>query len=85
MLTKAYIRTEVITVRRSRVGRATLANQHGLVLGANTSKRFFQRRGWDPTNFDYVIVGSTVYQKQCSTAAPGWPPCWAPLILQAFW
>jgi acetyl-CoA acetyltransferase len=70
MLTKAYIPYRGYYSTPFARWQGTLANQHGLVLGANTSKRFFQRRGWDPTNFDYVIVGSTVYQKQWFYGGP---------------
>jgi acetyl-CoA acyltransferase len=56
----------------------TLANEHSIVLGANTSRRFFESRKWDPKMFDYVLVGSTVYQKQWFYSGP-----WASALMGA--
>jgi len=56
----------------------TLANEHSIVLGADTSRRFFENRKWDPAKIDYVIVGSTVYQKQWFYSGP-----WASALMGA--
>jgi acetyl-CoA acetyltransferase len=57
----------------------SLANENSIVLGANTSKRFFESKGWDPqTTFDYVHVGSTVYQKHWFYSGP-----WAAAMMGA--
>lgn len=56
----------------------SLANEHSIILGANTSRRFFEARGWDPGMFGYVLVGSTVYQKQWFYSGP-----WAAALMGA--
>jgi acetyl-CoA acyltransferase len=78
MLTKAYIPYKAYYSTPFARWQGTLANENAIVLGANTSKRFFQCRGWDPTMFDYVIVGSTVYQKQWFYSGP-----WAAAVMGA--
>ncbi len=42
----------------------SLQNEHSIVLGATTSKRWFESKGWDPKMFDYLFLGITVGQKQ---------------------
>jgi acetyl-CoA acetyltransferase len=39
-----------------------LATENSIVLGANTSKRWFQHKGWNPEMFDYLFLGITVGQ-----------------------
>jgi acetyl-CoA acyltransferase len=57
----------------------SLANENSIVLGASTSRRFFESRGWDPqAQFDYVHVGSTVYQKHWFYSGP-----WASAMMGA--
>jgi acetyl-CoA acetyltransferase len=56
----------------------SLANENSIVLGANTSRRFFESKGWDPQDLDYVLVGSTVYQKQWFYSGP-----WASALMGA--
>ncbi len=56
----------------------SLANEHSIVLGAKTSRRFFESRGWDPRAIQYVLVGSTVYQKQWFYSGP-----WAAALMGA--
>ncbi|GAB4365136.1 MAG: thiolase family protein [Deltaproteobacteria bacterium] len=56
----------------------SLANEHSIILGANTSRRFFEAKGWDPSMFGYVLVGSTVYQKQWFYSGP-----WAAALMGA--
>ena len=34
-----------------------MANENAIVLGAETSNRFITGKNWDPTEFDYVILG----------------------------
>jgi acetyl-CoA acetyltransferase len=48
----------------------SLSNEHSIVLGAATSKRFFAAKGWDPAMIEYVMVGSTVYQQQWFYSGP---------------
>jgi len=56
----------------------SLANENSIVLGANTSRRFFEKKGWDPKAIQYVLVGSTVYQKQWFYGGP-----WAAAMMGA--
>jgi acetyl-CoA acetyltransferase len=70
MLTKAYIPYRGYYSTPFVRWQGTLANEHSIVLGANTSRRFFESRKWDPKMFDYVLVGSTVYQKQWFYSGP---------------
>jgi acetyl-CoA acyltransferase len=78
MLNKAYISYRGYYSTPFARWQGTLANENSIVLGANTSKRFFQCRAWDPTMFDYVIVGSSVYQKQWFYSGP-----WAAAMMGA--
>lgn len=70
MLTKAYIPYRGYYSTPFVRWQGSLANEHSILLGANTSRRFFEARGWDPAIFDYVLVGSTVYQKQWFYSGP---------------
>ena len=56
----------------------TLANENSIALGAATSKRFFESKSWDPKSIEYVLVGSTVYQKQWFYSGP-----WAAAMMGA--
>ncbi len=78
MLKKAYIPYGGYYSTPFARWQGTLANDHAIVLGANTSKRFFESKGWDPQSLDYVLVGSTVYQKQWFYSGP-----WAAAMLGA--
>jgi len=61
MLTKAYIPYRGYYSTPFVRWQGSLANEHSIVLGANTSRRFFESKGWDPKWIEYVLVGSTVY------------------------
>jgi len=78
MLTKAFIPYRGYYSTPFVRWQGTLANEHSIVLGANTSRRFFESRKWDPKKIDYVIVGSTVYQKQWFYSGP-----WASALMGA--
>jgi len=78
MLTKAYIPYGGYYSTPFVRWQGALANEHSIVLGANTSRRFFESRGWDPKSIDYVLVGSTVYQKQWFYSGP-----WAAALMGA--
>ena len=78
MLTKAYIPYRGYYSTPFARWQGSLANEHSIVLGAATSKRFFESKGWDPQMFEYVIVGSTVYQKQWFYSGP-----WAAAMMGA--
>ena len=70
MLTKAFIPYRGYYSTPFVRWQGTLANEHSIVLGANTSRRFFESKGWDPKMIEYVLVGSTVYQKQWFYSGP---------------
>ena len=78
MLTKAYIPYRGYYSTPFAKWQGTLANENSIVLGAATSKRFFEGKGWDPKAIEYVLVGSTVYQKQWFYSGP-----WAAAMMGA--
>ncbi|AOT69808.1 thiolase family protein [Geosporobacter ferrireducens] len=41
----------------------TLSNENSVELGANTSKRWFESKGFDPKIIDYLYLGITIGQK----------------------
>lgn len=78
MLTKAYIPYGGYYSTPFVRWQGSLANENSIVLGAATSKRFIESKGWDPRLIDYVLVGSTVYQQQWFYGGP-----WAAAMLGA--
>ncbi|MEI6205753.1 MAG: thiolase family protein [Desulfuromonadales bacterium] len=78
MLTKAYIPYRGYYSTPFAKWQGTLANENSIVLGAATSRRFFESKGWDPKTIEYVLVGSTVYQKQWFYSGP-----WAAALMGA--
>lgn len=78
MLTKAFIPYKGYYSTPFARWQGTLANENSIVLGANTSKRFFESKQWDPKSIEYVMVGSTVYQKQWFYSGP-----WAAAVMGA--
>ncbi|WP_027716121.1 thiolase family protein [Desulfuromonas sp. TF] len=78
MLKKAYIPYGGYYSTPFARWQGSLANENSIVLGADTSRRFFEIKKWDPQSFDYVLVGSTVYQKQWFYSGP-----WASAMMGA--
>jgi acetyl-CoA acetyltransferase len=78
MLTKAFIPYGGYYSTPFARWQGTLANENAIVLGAGTSRRFFESKGWNPQMLDYVLVGSTVYQKQWFYSGP-----WAAAMMGA--
>ncbi|GLI37786.1 thiolase family protein [Geobacter hydrogenophilus] len=78
MLNKAYIPYRGYYSTPFAKWQGTMANENSVVLGAATSKRFFESKGWDPKAIEYVVVGSTVYQKQWFYSGP-----WAAALMGA--
>jgi acetyl-CoA acetyltransferase len=78
MLTKAFIPYRGYYSTPFARWQGSLANENSIVLGAKTAKRFFESKGWDPKEVQYVLVGSTVYQKQWFYAGP-----WAAAMMGA--
>ena len=48
-----------------------LATENAIVLGAETSKRWFEQKGWDPGMFDYLFLGITIGQ-YCAFYGSSW-------------
>ena len=40
----------------------SFANENAIKLGAETSRRWFEQKQWDPKTIDYLFLGSTVHQ-----------------------
>ncbi|HBA89684.1 MAG TPA: acetyl-CoA acetyltransferase [Geobacter sp.] len=78
MLTKAFIPYRGYYSTPFVRWQGSLANEHAVVLGAATTKRFMEAKGWDPAMLDYVLVGSTVYQQQWFYTGP-----WAAAMIGA--
>jgi len=78
MLTKAFIPYRGYYSTPFTRWQGSLANEHSIILGARTSKRFFESKGWNPLDIQYVLVGSTVYQKQWFYSGP-----WAAAMMGA--
>jgi len=78
MLTKAFIPYSGYYSTPFARWQGTLANENSTVLGAATSRRFFESRGWDPKTIEYVIFGSTTYQKHWLYSGP-----WAAAMMGA--
>ncbi len=78
MLTKAFIPYRGYYSTPFTRWQGSLANEHSIILGAKTSKRFFESKGWNPLEIQYVLVGSTVYQKQWFYSGP-----WAAALMGA--
>ena len=70
MLKKAYIPYKGYYSTPFARWQGTLANENSIAFGAATSKRFFESKQWDPKTIEYVMVGSTVYQKQWFYSGP---------------
>ena len=78
MLKKAYIPYKGYYSSPFVRWQGSLANENAIALGAATSKRFFEAKGWEPAMLDYVHVGSTVYQQHWFYSGP-----WAAALMGA--
>jgi len=78
MLTKAFIPYRGYYSTPFARWQGSFANENSIVLGAATSKRFFESKGWDSKAIEYVLVGSTVYQQQWFYSGP-----WAAAMMGA--
>jgi len=56
----------------------TLANEHAIILAADTTKRWLSEKGWDPGMYDFVFLGMTVGQPQWFYGGP-----WASALIGA--
>jgi acetyl-CoA acetyltransferase len=78
MLTKAYIPYRGYYSTPFSRWQGAMANEHAIVLAAETSKRFIAEKKWDPSMFDYLILGMTIGQPQWFYGSP-----WAAAMIGA--
>lgn len=62
MLTKAFIPYRGYYSTPFARWQGSLANENAIVLGANTAKRWFESKKWDPAMLDYLFLGITIGQ-----------------------
>ncbi len=78
MLTKAYIPFRGYYSTPFARWQGTLATENAIVLGANTAKRWFAEKGWDPKSIDYLYLGITIGQPAVFYGSP-----WAAAMMGA--
>jgi acetyl-CoA acetyltransferase len=78
MLTKVYIPYGGYYSTPFARWQGSLANEHAIRLGADTSQRWFSEKDWDPSMFDFVYLGITVGQPQWFYGGP-----WASALMGA--
>ena len=78
MLTKAFIPYRGYYSSPFSRWQGAMANEHAIVLAAETSKRFLTERKWDAGMFDYLILGMTIGQPQWFYGSP-----WAAAMIGA--
>ncbi len=78
MLTKAFIPYKGYYSTPFCRWQGSMANEHSLILAANTSKRWLAEKGWDPKIFDYIFLGITIGQPQWFYGSP-----WAAALMGA--
>ena len=78
MLTKAFIPYRGYYSTPFSRWQGAMANEHAIVLAAETSKRFLMERKWDAGMFDYIILGMTIGQPQWFYGSP-----WAAALIGA--
>jgi acetyl-CoA acetyltransferase len=78
MLTKAFIPYRGYYSTPFSRWQGVMANEHAIVLAAETSKRFLMERKWDAGMFDYLILGMTIGQPQWFYGSP-----WAAAMIGA--
>lgn len=70
MLTKAYIPYRGYYSSPFIRWQGSLANENAISFGAETSKRWFEKKKWDPKMIDYVFLGLTVGQPKMFYGGP---------------
>ena len=78
MLTKAYIPYQGYYSTPFSRWQGSFANEHSIILAANTSKRWLAQKNWDPAMFDYLFLGMTIGQPQWFYGSP-----WAAALIGA--
>ncbi len=70
MLTKAFIPYRGYYSTPFSKWQGSIANESSITLAANTSKRWFTEKKWDPMMFDYLFLGITIGQPQWFYGGP---------------
>ena len=70
MLSKAYIPYKGYYSSPFARWQGSMANEHSIVLAAETSKRWLAEKQWDPMMFDYLFLGMTIGQPQWFYGSP---------------
>ena len=78
MLSKAYIPYKGYYSTPFARWQGSMANEHAIVLAAETSKRWLAEKKWDPMMFDYLFLGITIGQPQWFYRSP-----WAAAMIGA--
>ncbi len=78
MLSKAYIPYGGYYSSPFSRWQGSFANEHAIVLAANTSKKWLSQKNWDPAMFDYLFLGITIGQPQWFYGSP-----WAAALVGA--
>lgn len=78
MLTKAFIPYKGYYSTPFCRWQGSMANEHSILLGAGTSKRWLEEKNWDPKMFDYLLLGITIGQPQWFYGSP-----WAAALMGA--
>ncbi|MCK7504772.1 MAG: hypothetical protein MZV70_12265 [Desulfobacterales bacterium] len=78
MLTKAFIPYKGYFSSPFARWQGSMANEHAIVLAAETTKRWLAEKNLDPKVFDYVYLGLTVHQHQGFYGGP-----WAAALMGA--
>ena len=78
MLTKAFIPYRGYYSTPFSRWQGSMANESSITLAANTSKRWFTEKKWDPMMFDYLFLGITIGQPQWFYGGP-----WAAALIGA--
>ena len=78
MLTKAFIPYRGYYSTPFSKWQGSMANESSITLAANTSKRWFTEKKWDPMMFDYLFLGITIGQPQWFYGGP-----WAAALIGA--
>ncbi len=78
MLTKAFIPYKGYFSSPFARWQGSMANEHAIILAAESTKRWLAEKGIDPKGFDYVYLGLTVHQHQGFYGGP-----WAAALMGA--
>jgi acetyl-CoA acetyltransferase len=78
MLSKAFIPYKGYYSTPFARWQGSMANEHAIILAAETTKRWLAEKKWDPLIFDYLFLGMTIGQPQWFYGGP-----WAAALIGA--